>query len=216
MALPGYRDFGGDPSDVVQDTAGNALANVVLTVYDQPTGGTAITDIKTPAGVSTGGTVTTLDTPNLGRIFFQAPEIYNVVYLEGPGGGSRWRIVSSQFYSISLSQDLDTRVDTLETELGGLTSSVSDLSSSVADMGELIAEAMDTANEALDAAGSKSTGTTVIWRWEGTNLTSGTAAEPFDVNGQALNIASPPILRLDNPSTGPAEGLSNQIGRAHV
>lgn len=219
MAQPGYKDFGGSPGDIVLDLEGNALVGVQLTVWTLPVGGDRITDILNSSGTPTAGVVTTKGAPNQGRISFQAPEIYDIVYIDA-GSGDRWRILSTQLYEALISAgasslNLNNRLTTIETSLGSITDSLESYDTSLASVTEVAQAAMDKAEEALGNAQPSSR--TFFWRWTGSNLTSGVALEPLDLNnGSSMELITGPILRMDNPSVTTAQVTLETISPTNV
>jgi glycerophosphoryl diester phosphodiesterase len=95
VTVAGYYDFGGGPADYVVDTLGNALSGQTLTVWTARTGGSQIVDILTFGGSATGGNVTSESGGNIGRIRFQAPDTYGIVWVQG-NVGDRFPMVAVQ------------------------------------------------------------------------------------------------------------------------
>lgn len=97
MAIAGYTDFGGGPNDVVQDAAGNYLAGQQFTVWTTQIGGSQITNTKDADGTDNGGIVASGSGAALGRIQFQAPDSYSLVWLDRGDGSDRWGILSLDY-----------------------------------------------------------------------------------------------------------------------
>lgn len=97
-----YRVFGGAPSDVVSDSSGNILGGVHLKAYNLPTGGIQITDIRNAFDSVPSNLVVSDDTSvNRGRIQFEAPDKYHVLYLDA-GTGLRWAVPARDSFSAAM------------------------------------------------------------------------------------------------------------------
>lgn len=202
MAISGYRDFGNSVNDVVQDVSGNALGNISLSVWTEAEGGVQVTDVLDADGNPTGGMVVSQLAPNLGRIYFQAPESYNVLYLDD-GEGDRWLIVATDLYQALASFDTSTIAETLSLLVeknNNFSTQLLSMQEEVATTTQLALDAMDLASDAM--GNMVPTSQSFLWRWENATLANGVALEPIDlVSGNAFKINNSPIFRMDNPSS---------------
>lgn len=92
-----YIFFGSSPADITTDDQGNVIGGITLQVWSQQTGGTRITDLRNVEGVPLAGVVMSNSDAGseLGRIRFQAPDQYTVLYLDR-GYGDRWSVTSDR------------------------------------------------------------------------------------------------------------------------
>lgn len=81
--------YGADGGTVVTDAAGNAITGRACQVWTQSTAGAQVTDTQTPAGVPTGGTITTDDR---GRVTFLGPDSMRATLWVDAGDGTRWAV----------------------------------------------------------------------------------------------------------------------------
>lgn len=85
-----YNVFGGSPADVATTATGDVAPGATFSVYTSPSGGVRITDLRDVAGNVLPGIVTS---DASGRIRFEAPDSYSVVYLE-TSAGARWAVAA--------------------------------------------------------------------------------------------------------------------------
>jgi hypothetical protein len=78
--------YGFRPSDYTTDAGGAPLGGVSLTVWDQRTGGTQVTDLLTVAGAA----ITTVTSASDGRVTFQGPTNFTGALWVDAGGSARY------------------------------------------------------------------------------------------------------------------------------
>lgn len=98
MAL---RLFGGSPSDVTANSAGDVIGGISLKVYTALNGGQRVTELYDTTGTPLPGVVTSGTTGDLtGRIAFQAAEQYSILYMDA-GYGSRWAVPAQEAFGLT-------------------------------------------------------------------------------------------------------------------
>ena len=91
--------FGGGPSDVTSDSAGNIIGGVTMKVYTAALGGQQVTELYDTTGEPLSGVVTSeAEGDDEGRVTFQASDQYQILYLDA-GYGMRWAVPAREAFS---------------------------------------------------------------------------------------------------------------------